>query len=212
MSKLGCYSPDRQIVSCVSSWLEYQTQSESQWLRACVYPQASYLLSEPEGWKNRHAIQPSDGTQLRGAFSILEGRAALQRALGWRQIWVKRSLYILQKGQMPSTTCGKEEPLAIREAGDWLPGKQLCPERTWGKQSEHEPAALAAETTSSKPQEPRQNIRQSTLSPFRCGLAPPGSHMLGAPQHKKNVAKLAQRRAARQWGLEDLPCEDRLRK
>lgn len=83
----------------------------------------------------------SDDTQLRLAFSILEGRAALQRALGWRQIWVKRSLYILQKGQMPSNACGKEEPLAMREAGDWLPGKHLCPKRTWGKQSEYEPAA-----------------------------------------------------------------------
>lgn len=63
---------------------------------------------------------------------------------------------------MPSTTCGKEEPLATREAGDWLPEKPLCLKRTRGSNlSMSQKRTLAAETASSNPQEPRQNLRHT---------------------------------------------------
>lgn len=116
---------------------------------------------------------------------------------------------------MPSTTCGKEEPLPTREAGDWLPGKPFCPKRTRGKQSEHEPAAHSGSRDSQQqPTGAKTEPQAHCLSPFRCGLTPARSHLLWALQHKKNVDKLAQtqRRAARQGGLEQLPCEKRPRK
>lgn len=96
-----------------------------------------------------HPLQLSDDTQLRGAFNTLEGRAAVQRAFGWREEWANRP-YMVQKGQVPSPACGKEEPLAIRQAGDCLPRKQLCQQGPEGsKLSTSEKRALAATTANS---------------------------------------------------------------
>jgi len=66
--------------------------------------------------------------------------------------------YVVWKGQLPSPGCGKEKPLAMRQAVDCLPGKQLCQKgREGSKLDTSQQRALEAKMANSIPSHTNEN-------------------------------------------------------